>query len=36
MEGASGVVSVERSSRLDGWVERVVVVVVGELSTSIS
>jgi len=36
MEGERGVVSVESSSRFEGCVERVVVVVVGELSTSIS
>lgn len=36
MDGASGVVSVESSSRLEGWVETVVVVEVRELSTSIS
>ena len=36
MAGAKGVVRVDRSSRLDGWLESVVVVAVGELSTSIS
>ena len=36
MAGAKGVVRVDRSSRLDGWLESAAVAAVGKLSTQIS